>query len=269
MASPSPRAAAYAAGRARFGDLGFDEETFDAFVAAGAIGDDALTAYGEDLFLAAGCLRGHPAALVAFEAEHISAVPSFVSRLNLPADAVDELRQSVRIRMLAGEDPKLRLYTGQGPLGAWVRVVSIRTALNMIAARKPDETARDAHALEALAESEPNTELQRIREQYRARVQTAFERGFEALSAREKTILRMNVIDGQSIDVIGSVYRAHRATVARWLLAIRRRLVDEVRRELALDLRSTSTEAHSLIQLFRNELHVSVARLLAPPQSKP
>jgi len=50
---------------------------------------------------------------------------------------------------------------------------------------------------------------------------------------RERTLLRMPLVDRLNIDRLGVIYRVNRATVARWLVAIRRRLFEEVRRELA------------------------------------
>lgn len=253
---------AYARGQAALPDVRLEPSEFAADMADGQVSDEALALNAADLFLASACCRGDRAALRAFEHHHLTRLPAHVRRLQLPPDLEDELCQDVRIRLLSGSPPRLRQYTGKGALEAWLRVVAMRAAINMLVARKPDETARDAMALELLVQSGAGIEIEDIRHRYRERVEAAFERGFEALTAREKTVLRMNVIDDMSIDVIGTVFRAHRATVARWLVAIRRKLVGEVRRELKLDLRSTSAEAQSLMRLFEGELRISVGRLL-------
>jgi hypothetical protein len=41
----------------------------------------------------------------------------------------DELRQTLRVRLLAGPSPKIASYKGSGPLSGWVRVVATRIAL--------------------------------------------------------------------------------------------------------------------------------------------
>ena len=38
----------------------------------------------------------------------------------------------------------------------------------------------------------------------------------QTLSAQERTVLRLHVLDGLGTDEIGALYKVHRTTVARW-----------------------------------------------------
>jgi hypothetical protein len=59
------------------------------------------------------------------------------------------------------------------------------------------------------------------------------------------------------------MYRVNRATIARWLVAIRRRLFEEVRRELG-ERHGLSTEGvKSLYRIMRDDVHVTISRVLA------
>lgn len=257
--------AAYERGQARWPGCAATLTAFAARVERMRVSAAALEAHAEDLFLVLSASQGDPVALAAIETLLRAEVPGHLARFRLSDDGRDEVLQLTRIRLLAGPTPRLELYAGQGPLGAFVRVVAIRTTLNFLAVRRPDspnETVRPSGVFDAIIDAPASQELQLIRARYRERVQAALERGFASLDARDRTLLRMNVADGQSIDVIARVYKTHRATAARWLASIRRRLVEELHRELAVELRSTPHEAQSLMRLFADELRISVSRLL-------
>jgi hypothetical protein len=58
------------------------------------------------------------------------------------------------------------------------------------------------------------------------------------------------------------VLRVHRATVARWLVHVRGVLLKQVCRRLSIDIGSSPSEARSLIEAVREDLHLSLSRLL-------
>ena len=87
------------------------------------------------------------------------------------------------------------------------------------------------------------------------------------LTAREKTLLRLHFLDGMNIDALGVVFRVHRATVARWLVAIRTQVLDRVRQTLSLDLGASPSEAISLVRLLRSEVQLSIRRILEDGES--
>jgi RNA polymerase sigma-70 factor (ECF subfamily) len=232
--------------RARLEELGVDDET--------------VASRGADLFLAVACADGDPEALARFEGEYLAQVPRWIGRLRLAPHVVDEVRQQLRVKLLAGPNRAIATYSGRGPLAAWVRVSAVRLALDAGAAGSDPQA--DVAALGALVADGSSPETSAAKNRHRPLLQAALEETLLGLCPRDKTLLRLHYIDGLNIDAIGRIYRVHRATVARWLVSIREDVLGRLKTRLAFELRGNEAEAHSLVALFDSELHLSVQRLL-------
>ena len=79
---------------------------------------------------------------------------------------------------------------------------------------------------------------------------------------KEQKLLRMSVVDGLTVDRIALVYQVHRATAARWVQAVRQKLLDTIYRRLGEELRLSPAELDSLTAVMHSELQVSLAGLL-------
>lgn len=251
---------AWAKGREQFPKAQLDEDAFRrGVVSLGVAASDLLERAGE-IYLALACLTGDPPALAEFERAYVSQVPRHVAHFPLSGAQLADLQQDLRVRLLAGSRPRLTTYSGRAPLGAWIRVIAIRTALDMMAVRdRPDSRLP---SLDDLVATYSSPELALARDSIRPAVQQALRDGFATLSADERTILRLHFVDGLNIDAIGRVYRVHRSTVGRWLITIRTRLFDHVRERVALDLRPSPSELRSIFRLVRSDLRLSIDRLL-------
>lgn len=251
-------------GRGAWPDAGLTLDRFVRRIEELGVTREDLAVRAPEIFLALACADGDPAALRAFESRYLEAVGGYVQRFDLPAHLVDEVRQRVRQKLLMGDPPGIGGYRGRGPLGAWVRVAAVRVAIDVAAAEAGSEGGRepDVALLELSLSQDASPESAAARRLYGERFRAALEASLVALTARDKTLLRLHVVDGLNIEAIGSIYRVHRATVARWLVAIRGRIYENVRRQLGLVWRSSSSELRSLIELLRTEVHVSVKRLL-------
>jgi len=217
-------AAAFGAGRAAWPEASHSLESFAAHVRALGVDDADLVARASDLFLASACAEGDPAALRAFERAFIAGVDVVAARVGLPRQLLDELRQRVRVKLLVGEAPAIGRYRGRGPLMVWVLVTAARVAADVAAAASVPESAPDTEMLDLLVSADTSPELEAVKARYRERFRAALEASLAELTAREKTLLSLHFIDGLNIDCIGAIYRVHRATVARWLVAIRARV---------------------------------------------
>jgi RNA polymerase sigma-70 factor, ECF subfamily len=218
----------------------------------------------KDLFLAFGCARGDPRAMMAFEDQILPAVTRALIRWDPSFGLVDEVTQVLRQRLLVsinGEPPKIADYSGRGPITKWLRAAAIRTAVSM-RRRKPEVALED----EALADwSTPlsDPELDFIKTRYRPEFSGAFRQALTKLSNQERNVLRLHLIDGLNIEQIGNLYQAHRSTVARWIAHSRESLLDETRRLLGEKLRLDRRELESLMGLLRSQIDVSINRFLA------
>src|SRR4051812_30570365 len=238
--------AAFEAGRARWPDIALPLVNFSARIEAIEVADDDLSLRGPELFLAAACAAGDRAALRHFEATFIAGIDGRVARFKLPPDKLDELRQKVRTKLLLGPSPGIRRYRGRAPLGAWLHVTAVRLAIDIAAA--PPAPGIDVDLWD-LVGTEQTPELEAARKQYHDRFRAALEDSFNTLSAREKTILRLHVVDGLNIDAIGTIYGVHRATVARWIVGIRTRVYDRLKKDFAARWNSSSSELRSIVWL--------------------
>ncbi|HSD86847.1 MAG TPA: sigma-70 family RNA polymerase sigma factor, partial [Kofleriaceae bacterium] len=145
-------------------------------------------------------------------------------------------------------------------LRAWLRAAAVRTAIDLMRARRavpvaPQELA-DAAAFDPI--------LAGVKQRYRDEFRTAFADASQQLTDRERTLLRYKFVDDLSIDEIGTLYRVHRATVARWLAAIRETLFEGTRSRLMGVLELDELEVDSVLRLIDSQLDVSISALRPP-----
>ena len=216
-----------------------------------------------DLALAEGCLRGDPAALREFEAAVLSRVPQFLARLDASAALCDDVAQELREELLVERDGKpkgLAGYSGRGALAAWVRVVALRTALRL---RKAER--REAPAREDPLFGKGDPELDYLKLRYRSACEEAFRGALATLTSREKLYLRLHYVEGLSLERMASLYRVHRATIARRLADHREKLHAETRARLQAALKVRDSELESLLGLVRSQLAFSLRGALETP----
>jgi RNA polymerase sigma-70 factor, ECF subfamily len=220
--------------------------------------DGGQEIFDTDLFLCAACLAGDNDAMDRVNGLLSASAQSVKSHFRVDDDERDEILQSVRIRLLSGPQPRLAGYRGASPLTAWLSVVVRRAALD--AYRSSREPSSDQDILDLVADgvSPLHGALETDRERLRFFLETSLMR----LEPQERTLLKMNLLDHQSIDAIGLVFRVHRATVARWLVDIRMRLLKDLVSLMKSELRTNSTEIQSLIRYYRSDLEMSLSRVL-------
>jgi RNA polymerase sigma-70 factor, ECF subfamily len=254
------RHAAYASGRQTWPSVCLDQTAFDEWAIAQQIDGRALSSHGPDLFLASGCAAGNPQAIAAFEKAYVQNVHPTVGRRPLVPEMLDELRQTLRVRLLTGPSPKIGRYKGSGPLGAWVRVTAARIALELKKASE-HRTTSDSAVTDALVAAETGPELVAAKLQHRDLFRTELECCFRNLEPRDRTLLRLHFLHGMSMDQMGTVLRVHRATVARWMVALRRQIVEHLCAALEVQIQGGSA-VKSLIRLVWDDIELSVDRLL-------
>jgi RNA polymerase sigma-70 factor, ECF subfamily len=220
--------------------------------------DDDLAA---DICLACACLEGDRHALAVFDEQIVGQVPSWIARIEADGAGQAEVQQLLRQRLLVhgdGRPAKLVDYVARGRLASWVRVVAIRLALDARRAQKP--LADIERAADMLVQDDP--ELDYLEARYKGPFQSAFRIALDELPDRDRTVLRMHLVDDLDIDRIGALYDVHRATAARWLARARESLFEMTRSHLRAELGLDDAEFTSLVRLVRSRLDVSVCRIL-------
>jgi len=262
-----PVTTAFEAGKAVWPDVVLTLDAFTAHISALEI--EALERFPGDLYLAAACLAGDDVALAAFDRELINGARSAIQAIDSSKTFVDEAVQRLRASLFVGDGgaPRLSMYSGRGPLRAWVGVAAARVALMM---RRSQLRAREvssdddewAGALVMISTNNPELEL--LKRQYASAFGSAFRDAVAGLEARQRTVLRMSFVDALSIDEIGAVYAVHRATAARWITRACDTLFDHTRKLLAERLSLSPSELDRMTALVRSQLDVSLSQLLPP-----
>jgi RNA polymerase sigma-70 factor (ECF subfamily) len=217
---------------------------------------------GADLYLAAALAARDPQALAIAESELIPSVRRAAAGVDGNAAFIDEVVQRVREKLLVGDPagaPGIASYCGRGPLGRWVRVIATRVAVDL--KRKDARIEDDADAIEELpAPDDP--ELALVWQTSAEHCKRALTAAFEALSKRDRTLLRQRYLDGLDINALGRIYGVHPSTAFRWVQQIEQKLATSTRTALMEQLALSESQVHSLERLVASQLHVSMTRLL-------
>jgi RNA polymerase sigma-70 factor len=236
-------------------------EAFRSFVEGAAVDPAALEELAGDLYLAAAAAGGNDDAARVFDSQLLSELPRWLSRLHLTGDLVEEVRQQLHAKLLVGPPPKLAQYRASGRLAAWVRMVAVRTALDMCEA-DPAIAGRLQTGAEPLLNA-LDQEQRLIRSKYGGLFERAMRDAVRQLSKRDRNLLRFHYVAGMTFEAIARTYHVNRSTAVRWLAAIRDDLETAVRIRLWDELGISPTEVRSLWHAVQSDVEVSISRLLA------
>jgi len=156
---------------------------------------------------------------------------------------------------------RLRQYSGAGSLAGWLRVAAKRLAVDL--KRREGASLRQMGQLEtALAKSPRDPEWELVHRRFRQPLEAALRAALDALEARDRMVLRLYLIRGENIGAIGRMYGVHRATVARWIVAAQRAIIDAVTERLQNELGFSARECQSLARDLKSGLSFTLERLL-------
>jgi RNA polymerase sigma-70 factor (ECF subfamily) len=258
-------AALWETGRSAFPDASLAPEVFMRQLAR-HIGEEPLQTFlaglrAADFYLACACSAGDAKALKLFEERYLSLVGAFLHRMRSQPAFIDDVRQALSEKLFVGSSPKITEYSGRGELSNWLRVVSIRTALNLQRRRTELLTDGERQGTD-LSSRQGDPELSYIKERYRGIFQAALEASLVALSQEQRNLLRLHFLQSVTLDALAELFRVHRATIARRIAQAREQILEQVRSQVEAQLGVDSAELASLMGLLRSRLDVSVTRLL-------
>jgi RNA polymerase sigma-70 factor (ECF subfamily) len=238
----------------------------DAFAAACAAKDEPLTPAGvAEVYLALACARGDSAAIAAFDREYLAVVAVALAAMKLPAATVEDVRATVRDRLLlpdGDKPPRVVEYAGRGRLKGLIQVTATRTAID-----RNRHESKEAELPAKEFAGPGNVELSLIKAQYREAFAAGFARAVAAASRRDRNLLRLHFLGGVTLEQLAQMYGVHRATVVRWLAAAREAVFGATREHVAQTIGAPAEELDEMFDLVRSRVELSVERLLASVES--
>jgi RNA polymerase sigma-70 factor (ECF subfamily) len=251
----------YELGTSRYPEIRWDFPDF-ARVWSERIPPGESFAASEDEFVRLACLEDRPNAIAVFERDYIAALRASVQRVCTTEEATDAALQEVRTKLLLPPSPRLASYRPSGSFRAWLKVLAVRTALDV--ARKLGARAqREVELEERLQEFATGPEEQLMNEELRNILRVALRAAVKKLPEEQQQALKLHLVSGWNIGQIGRVLSVHRATVARWLVTAKERLGDLLRQELAASLGASSREVSVVLENLPSRLDLSLSRMFA------
>jgi len=254
---------AYAQGKLAWPNIELEFETFRAHcerVLAAPEWD--WTRFGAELYLCCACAHGNGEAMRALDTEALPQVVKAISRIDSEAEFIEEALQTLRDKLLVGPRPKIADYAARGPLVAWLSVAAARVALDAVRSRN----ARKLHygdLPDRLAQTDSSPLNDIVRSRYKDSFQRALKEAIHALPARERNLLRLQLVGRCSIDQLGRMYLVHRATAARWLESARNRVFESVREQIKNEHSLSDGEFDSIARGVRSQLDLSITATIS------
>ena len=225
------------------------------------------TLRSSDLYLAAACAAGDPAALACLESTVLAQLPPALRQVGLTASSIDEVIQKLRAALLVRtpeRPPGIAGYSGRGRLYSFVRSAAVRLAMKDLSRLAPAPLADSA--LEEIAAPADDPEMTHFKGLYRDEFRTAFMAAMADLSQHERNLLRQHYVDSLTVRELGALHQTHHATAARWVATARRKLFAGTRDRLMARLGLGETGVASIIRLVHSELGLSLVRHLGPAE---
>ncbi|PRQ09110.1 sigma-70 family RNA polymerase sigma factor [Enhygromyxa salina] len=235
-------------------------------------GPEELDCLRPDLVLACALAAGDAAALAVFEAEFIPQLEGALRRAGIASATIDDALQVVRFRLLVPTEARaarIASYRGRSSLQRWLSVVAVREARSLARRVRPTSDLEVAEAVTAQA-ADLETDFH-IRE-HRAAFTRALTTAFAELSAKQRLLMRLDVLDGLSDGEIAKIYAVHRTTALRWVERATTELIVATKRHLARELALEGAELDSLVRGLVSRLDLSLGRILvesADPSAAP
>lgn len=247
--------------RAAWPSLNLADEVFLAYLGERVASTDLATVRVADLYLACACVVGARGAAEAFEAEIVPAVSKAVARIDSDPTFVDDVSARVRVKLLMGDPPRVASYLGRGPLRSFAQVVALREA-QTIKRKVVVEQPYDRESLLDIPLGDDDPEFAEVKRQLRGPFRRAVCSALGELDARDRTLLRLYLVDGVGSETIGRMYGVHRATIARWISAARDAVYRGTRRRLSKELELSPASVDSLMGKLATQLDITLSSFL-------
>jgi RNA polymerase sigma-70 factor (ECF subfamily) len=256
------------AGREAHADLDVDDSAwarhFERHLQPGVALQQLTELRAADVHLALACLAKSPPAQAKLCARLNDVSRQALAGIRLGSLSREELLHDVGCKLLVADqgEAKIATYSGRGPLDGWLRVTIARAALTALRSRE-DVEPKEATDLLGTFSASDDPQLSALRARCAPALKSSIEASIAALPAAEKTLLRLQFVDGLTIDDLAVIYGAHRATLARRLARARNAVFEGARERAMNALALDEAEFRSLMGAAMSALDVTIRTILA------
>jgi RNA polymerase sigma-70 factor (ECF subfamily) len=234
----------------------------------------------DDLCLAIACAKGDDAAWEDFYREYRSYMINISRTMTQDAGAAEQLADSTFAELYGLRESggtrvsKFSFYSGRGSLRGWLRAVVFQLSADHHRQTHRLVQTEDAEDMDRLARAGPEperadpSELEFVRERYRAAVSEALRRAISELESRERLLLAYYYYDEMTLREIGQMFDVHEATISRWLTKVQKRARKLVEKSLARDHGFNRREVSEAIELAAERMDINVREYLFESASK-
>jgi RNA polymerase sigma-70 factor, ECF subfamily len=218
-----------------------------------------------DLYLAVACAQRIEPAVKTFVERYLVSPGRYVRRLNITEVELEEIQAQLEDKLLVGasetEPGRIAQYSGRGPLEYWVAIAAQRTGFSMLRSKGREHPVEEADVLARLwTEAESSQRILSAR--YEAALRESLRDAISSLELRQRTILRLSMIDGISLSKIARMLHVNQSTVSRALRAALDKLNAELRRQLGELHRLRDHEIDSIVRDLRAHIDLSLSKIL-------
>lgn len=254
-------------------DIRFDVDKLEGLLpsldATKSEGDDWSDLAVTPIALGAAAATGSTSAIREFERLYFSRAKGALKKMGAPPElqqeAIDETREVLFVGA-PGAEPRILTLLGKGDVGSLVKVVAVRRLLNLRRFRESrSHLASQESPEEALASAisvDKTPELRALSTERRTLLRESLVAAIQDLSAENRTMLRLSVSHGFSIDDLARMYKIHRSTAARRLASTRKNLRVSVRAYLISKIGAGDSAADSVLRAATSQLELSFSKLL-------
>jgi RNA polymerase sigma-70 factor (ECF subfamily) len=260
----SSTARAFAAGQVAWPRLLLEPDQFACFLTARGLSADVPSSLAADLYLACACEVNLSGAVDALMHTYRPSIAQAASAYDKSPQFADEVAQRLGEILFVGRvdaPGRIGQYNGQGPLGAWIATAVRRIAVRLVKANATGKFVGEEVLAKQFSQSaDPDIEI--LRGRYKQLFDEAIVTALRRLSSRERLILRLNMVEGISMDRIAKMHGVSQPTISRWLQQSRLEILRTVRDLVRDDLDVDDGEFDSLLRLLRSQVDFSFSRLL-------
>lgn len=228
--------------------------------------------YVSDQYLALGAVICGNAGVQLLNMHALNMQARLLRKRRLSEEDIHELLHTLRVRLVVGTEsspPRLLRYSGSAPLASWLRAVTLNLLHNTRSRRNAQNLSidDDSQLLHQLLPSHLSTsgtsEQSPIDRRFgKFVVRDAMRTALHRLKPAQRLLLKLYYVDGLRMEQIAILQRSNKSTISRHIAAARAQILDSLRLELKQNLRMSTSEADSLVELVISSIEISLSKIL-------